>query len=288
LPLPETILSSNTQSQIALQEAEGCSTSVNHEDDPRWSQYSCGGIANYVANIVTNDDNDSDARLSIPIRATKMSKSTDCPGCAMLVCNPDFLARLTHILQASEAYQQAKRNAELEKRATDSFARKLRVEITKCRYRLHRLSPDIRLAKQYDVFDNATGGSSLTALKLERKLAALEAFLERALFRCADTLAALEQQWQNLCAAQAAVNAEFEKAFYDAGLLGDGNNAPSGVQASDVIGEYKAFCRQNSITWEGCEAELLPESLMVGAATEEIDWRLVFSSRKGEALSPRG
>jgi len=106
---------------------------------------------------------------------------------------------------------------------------------------------------------------------LEKKLAVLEAFLERALSRCADTLTALEQQWQDLCAAQAAVNAEFERAFCDAGLLGDGSEAPSGFQASDVIGEYKAFCRHNSITWEGCEAELLPESLMVSVATEEID-----------------
>ena len=146
------------------------------------------------------------------------------------------------------------------------------MEITKTEIRLHRFYPDVQLAKQYNVFENATSGPSATALKLERKLTELRSFLERAMQRCANIFTALEQQSQKLRTAQAAVNADLEEAFADADMLGGEIGAtPDGAQASDVIGEYQAFCRQNGIKWNGGEVAKLPVSLRVGPTVKEID-----------------
>ena len=90
--------------------------------------------------------------------------------------------------------------------------------------------------------------------------------------RCANIFTALEQQSQKLRTAQAAVNADLEEAFADADMLGGEICAtPDGAQASDVIGEYQAFCRQNGIKWNGGEVAKLPVSLRVGPTVKEID-----------------
>jgi hypothetical protein len=269
LPEQQTTLSSDKPRGNVSRGAEGCRNRMRREDSLRRKLSDDALIT--LASVVTNDEDHSETGLPVPVRAFEMPDGTHWPGHAIIMCNSDFLARLTHILKACKACQAAKRNAELEKRATDSFALKLRVQIAKCEIRLQRLDPEIQLAKQYNVFDNATSGPSLTALKLEKKLETLKSFLERATFRCAETLAALEKQSQRLRAVQAAVNADFEKALSDADMLGDENGPPSGVQAADVVSEYKAFCSQNGITWDGDEAEPLPESLMVGAQIEEVD-----------------
>jgi hypothetical protein len=108
-------------------------------------------------------------------------------------------------------------------------------------------------------------------LKLECKLKTLKCFLGRTEERCAGIFTGLGKQEEVLRAAQAAVNTDLEKAFGDADMLGDEMDAPKRAQVSDVIGEYKAFCRQNGIKWGGYEGEALPESLRVGQAVEEVD-----------------
>jgi hypothetical protein len=242
LPEQQTTLSSDKPRGNVSRGAEGCRNRMRREDSLRRKLSDDALIT--LASVVTNDEDHSETGLPVPVRAFEMPDGTHWPGHAIIMCNSDFLARLTL---------------------------KLRVQIGKCEIRLQRLCPEIQLAKQYNVFDNATSGPSLTALKLERKLETLKSFLERVTFRCAETLAALEKQSQRLRAVQAAVNTDFEKALSDADMLGDENGPPSGVQAADVVSEYKAFCSQNGITWDGDEAEPLPESLMVGAQIEEVD-----------------
>jgi hypothetical protein len=223
--------------------------------------------------IFSDDDNDNDFKpdLNIPIRVTDLTTSTDWPGHAFLLCNPAFLTRLTNLLEARKSYEKAKCDANLIKSATETFALKLKMEIARTEIRLKRFSPEISVAKQYDVFKNATTGPSATALKLERRLKTLKSFLKRADERCADIFTALEKQEEGLRAAQAAVNADLEKALADADMLGGEIGAPKGAQVSDVMGEYKAFCRQNGIKWDGCEGGALPESLRVGPVVGEVD-----------------
>ena len=233
---------------------------------------------NAFASFFEDDENEDDFKpdLNIPVRVSELTNSTDWPGHAILLCNPAFLTRLTDLLKTRKAYEKAQRDANLIKSSTDTFALELKMEITKTEIRLHRFYPDVQLAKQYNVFETATSGPSATALKLKRKLVTLKDFLQRAMERCADTFTALEQQSQKLRAAQAAVNADLEKAFVDADMLGAEPGVPIGAQASDVIGEYKAFCRQNGIKWDGSEGEKLPESLRVGPVVEEIDGKGIF------------
>lgn len=273
-----TTVSSTTTSEIASREAGRPTAAALHSSNPnRTSRVeTLNAFASFFEDD-DDDDNDFKPDLNIPVRASELTNSTDWPGHAILLCNPAFLTRLTDLLKTRKAYEKAQHNANLVKSATDTFALKLKMEITKTEIRLHRFYPDVRLAKQYNVYDNATSGPSATALKLERKLTELRSFLERATERCVNTFTALEQQSQKLLAAQAVVNADLEKAFADADMLGGEIGAtPDGVQASDVIGEYRAFCRQNGIKWDGCEGVKLPQSLRVGPAVEEIDGKDVF------------
>jgi hypothetical protein len=271
-----SVLSPNTKSETASQNAQRPSIaalySANQNRKSRVETLST--ITSFFAD--DDDDNAFKPDLHVPVRASELTNSTDWPGHAILLCNPAFLTRLTDLLKARKAHERAKRDANLLRSSTDAFALKLKTEIARTEIRLERFDPDIRLAKQYDVFESATGGPSATALKLERKLKMLEGFRRRAMERCDDTFAALGQRSQMLRAAQAAVDADLEKAFSDAGMLGGGPGAPDGAQASDVIGEYRAFCRQNGIRWDDYEGEKLPESLRVGAAVEEIDGNDIF------------
>lgn len=218
-----------------------------------------------------NNDTDSSPDIDVPVLVFDLINSTDCPGQTVLMCNPTFLARLTHLLKARKAHKKAQHDAGLIKSATDTFALKLKMEIVRTEMRLRRFLPDIQLAKQYNVYDNATGGPSATSLKLERKLGMLRSFLERAAERYADIFVALDEQSQELRAAQAEVNANFEKAFVDAEMLGGEIGEPEGAKVADVIGEYRAFCRQNGIKWDGVEGGKLPESLRVGPVAEGVD-----------------
>lgn len=269
-PLGVTI-SSTTTSDLASQE-DGSPTAMAFHPGNENRVSRVETLNAFASFFEDDDDNDFKPDLHVPVRASELTNSTDWPDHAILLCNPAFLTRLTDLLKIRKAYEKAQRDANLIKPATDTFSLKLKMEITKTEIRLHRFYPDVRLAKQYNVYDNATSGPSATALKLERKLRELRSFLERAVERCAATFTALEQQAQNLRAAQDAVNADLEKAFADADMLGGEIGAtPDGVQASDVIGEYRAFCRQNGIKWDGCEGVKLPQSLRVGPAVEEID-----------------
>jgi hypothetical protein len=72
------------------------------------------------------------------------------------------------------------------------------------------------------------------------------------------------------------VNADLKKAFAAADMLGSEIGAPDGAQASAVIGEYKAFCRQHGIKWDWSECKKLPQSLRVGPVVEDIDGKDVF------------
>lgn len=216
-----------------------------------------------------NDSTDFRPDLQIPVRASDLTKSTDWPGHAFLLCNSAFLTRLTDLLKARKSYEKAKCDTSRIESATETFGLKLKMEIARSEIRLQRYSPEVRLAQQYNVFDNATSGPSATALKLQRRLDMLKSFLERTGERYADTFAALEEQEENLRAAQEAVNADLEKALFDADMLGAEFDAPDGAQAADVIGEYSAFSRVNGIKWDGVEGEALPQSLRVGPAVEE-------------------
>jgi len=276
-PLGITI-SLNTSSETASQEAGRPNAAALHSGNQnRTSRVeTLNAFASFFEDDDDDNNNDFKPDLHVPVRASELTNSIDWPGHAILLCNPAFLTRLTNLLQARKAYEKAERDANLIKCATDTFALKLKMEITKTETRLHRFYPDVQLAKQYNVYDNATSGPSATALKLERKLTELRSFLERAAERCAATFTALEQQSQNLRAAQAAANTDLEKAFADADMLGVEIVAPHGAQASDVIGEYKAFCRQNGIKWDGGEGKKLPQSLRVGLVVEEVDGKAVF------------
>lgn len=218
-----------------------------------------------------NNDTDSSPDLDVPVFIIDLTTTTDWPGQTVLMCNPAFLTKLTHLLKARKVYEKAKSDASLIKSATDTFALKLKMEIAKTEIRLQRFYPDIQLAKQYNVYDNATSGPSATALKLERKLEMLRSFLERTAQRYADIVVVLDEQAQDLRAAQAEVNADLEKAFVDAEMLGGEIGEPEGAKAADVIGEYRAFCRQNGIKWHGCEGGKLPESLRVGPVVERMN-----------------
>ena len=270
------IVSPNTRSEAASQNAQRPSVAALHLGNQNRNSRieTLDTITSFFAD--NDDENDFKPDLHVPVRASELTNSTDWPGHALLLCNPAFLTRLTDLLKARKAYERAKRDANLIRTSTDAFALKLKLEIARTEIRLKRLDPDIRLAKQYNVFENATGGPSATALKLEKKVKTLEGFRQRATERCADTFAALEQRSQMLRAAQAAVNADLEKAFSDAGMLGDDIGAPDVAQASDVIGEYRALCLQNGIKWDDREGEKLPESLRVGPAVEEIDGKDIF------------
>ncbi|GAB7335819.1 hypothetical protein MBLNU13_g08094t1 [Cladosporium sp. NU13] len=273
-PLGITIPS--TTSDIASQRA-GCPTGAAfHPGNP--NRTSRGETLCAFAGFFEADDNDNDFKpeLNVPVRASELTNSTDWPGHAILLCNPAFLTRLTDLLQSRKAYEKASCDANLIKSVTDTFALKLKMEITKTEIRLHRFYPDVQLARQYNVYESATSGPSATALKLERKREELRSFLERAAVRCAGIFTTLEQQAQNLRAAQAAVNADLEKAFAAADMLRGEIDAPKGAQASDVISEYKAFCRQNGVKWDGGESEKLPESLRVGPAVKLIDGKDVY------------
>lgn len=270
-----TVFSPNTKSETASQNARRPSVAALHSGNQnRKSRVET--LSTITSFFADDDDNAFKPDLHVPVRASELTNSTDWPGHAILLCNPAFLTRLADLLKARKAYERARRDANLIRSCTDAFALKLKMEIARTEIRLKRFDPDIRLAKQYNVFENATGGPSATALKLEKKLKTLEGFQQRAMQRCADTFAALEQRSQMLRAAQSAVDADFEKAFSNAGMLGGGIGAPDGVQASQVIGEYRAFCRQNGIKWDGCEGEKLPESLRLGSAVEEIDGKDIF------------
>jgi hypothetical protein len=264
-------LSLDTSSDTVSQEATRSSAAFHHVDTQNRTSRAETWIT--TESIFSDDDNDNDFKpdLDIPIRVTDLTTSTDWPGHAFLLCNPAFIKRLTNLLEARKSYEKAKCDANLIKSATETFALKLKMEIARTEIRLKRFSPEISLVKQYDVFKNATTGPSATALKLERRLKTLKSFLERADERCADIFTALEKQEEGLRAAQAAVNADLEKALADADMLGGEIGAPKGAQVSDVMGEYKAFCRQNGIKWDGCEGGALPESLRVGPVVGEVD-----------------
>lgn len=268
---PGIILSLDTRSETAFQEATRPSAASHHAGTQ--NRASRDTWITVEESIFSDKENGNDFRpdLDIPIRAADLTNSTDWPGHAILLCNPAFITRLTDLLKARKAHEKAKRDANLIKSATETFASKLKMEIARTEIGLKRFSPEIRLAKQYDVFGKATTGPSATALRLERKMKILTSFLKRAEERHADIFTALEKQEENLRAAQAVVNADLEKAFADADMLGGRFDAPKGVQVSDVLGEYKAFCRQNGIKWDGCGSEELPESLRVGPAVEEIN-----------------
>ena len=271
----KSILSPNTRSEIASQVAQRPTASPLHPGSE--NRTSRAETLVTITGFFTDDDNGFKPNLDVPVSVSGLTNSTDWPGHAILLCNPAFLSSVTDLLKARKAYEKAKRDANLIKSATDSFGLKLKMEITKTGIRLHRFYPDIQLAKQYKVFESATSGpGAATAMKLQRKQEELGSFLERALERCAGTFAALEKQSQDLRAAQAAVNADLEKAFADADILGGEIDAPDAVQVSDVIGECRAFCRENGITWDGSEGEKLPESLRVDPAVEEIDAKDVY------------
>ena len=271
LPLPGTTSVSHTQHRSVPEQSSGRGTTARREKRPRRGL--AADVSNDVASVFTiGEDEHSTRDLHIPIRAFKLADDhEDYPGHALFLFNPDFSSRLAHLLQARKVYEKANHNAELEERATSRFIGKLRVEIVKCQLRLQRWSPDTRSANQYNDFDDAASGPSPTALKLERKLDLLSSFLERTTDRRAETEAALEQQTENLHAAQAAINADFEKVLSGVGMLSDEVSPPSGAEVSDVIGDYKAFCLQNGIKWDDREAESLPASLTVGVPVIEVD-----------------
>ena len=292
---PPGITTFNMRSEIAPQEAQRPTVAPLHPGNQNWT--SCTDTRNTVESIFSgnqnrtsqadtwttvesifshdenndNNDNDSKPDLNAPVFVIDLTTTTDWPGQTVLMCNPVFLAKLTDLLKARKAYEKAQHDAALIKSATDTFALKLKMEIARTEIRLQRFYPDIQLAKQYNVYDNATSGPSATALRLERKLEMLRSFLERTAERYADIVVALDEQSQEFRAAQAEVNADLEKAFVDAEMLGGEIGALDGAEADDVIGEYKAFCCQNGIKWDGCEGGKLPESLRVGPVVEQVD-----------------
>lgn len=263
---------STTTSETVSQEASHPTTAAFHPGNQNRASHveTLSAFASFFED--DNDDNDFNPDLNVPVRASELTNSTDWPGHAILLCNRAFLTRLIDLLKTRKAYEKAERDANLIKSATDTFTLKLKMEITKTEIRLHRFYPDVQLAKQYNVFDSATSGPSAIALTLERKLDELRSFLERATKRCTNIFTALEQQSQKLRTAQTAVNADLEEAFANADMLGGEIGAiPDGAQASDVIGEYQAFCRQLGIKWDRGEVAKLPVSLRLGPAVKEID-----------------
>lgn len=289
---PGITISSNVRSKVASEEVAprptaaellpGSQHRTSHADTWNTVESIFSGNQNRISQADTwitvesifsddnNNNNDFSPDLNIPVFVIDLTTSPDWPGQTVLMCNPSFLTKLTDLLKARKAYEKAQHDAALIKSATDTFALKLKMEIARTEIRLHRFYPDIQLAKQYNVYDNATSGPSATALKLERKLGMLRSFLERTAERYADIVAALDEQSQELRAAQAAVNDDLEKAFVDAEMLGGEIGEPDGAKVADVIGEYGAFCRQNGIKWDGCEGGKLPESLRVGPVVDQI------------------
>ena len=265
----ESILPSNTTTSIVSQEPPFPSATTHHPDPQnRPTRPETWITIDSIFSATSSNSNSSTPfapDLVIPVRLLNLSQSTDWPNHTLLLINSTFLTNLTSLLRLRKTHAQAQRSAALIKTATEPFVLKLKSEIARTEIRLRRLSPEVRLAKQYDVFENATSGPSATALKLERRLRELKSFLERTEERVADICVALELQGERLRAAQEAVNDDLERALGEAGLLGGEVGEPEvGVKVEDVIGEYRAFCRRNGIKWDGGEGGKLPESLRVG------------------------
>lgn len=266
----ETILPSTT-TQIFSEEATRPIATPHHpftqNRPPRPDTWIT--VSSIFSATTTSSPNPFNPDLTIPVRLLNLTASTDWPNHFILLCNPTFLTNLTSLLKLRKTHAQAQRGAALIKTATEPFTLKLKSEITRTEIRLRHLSPEVRLAKQYNVFVSATSGPSATALKLERRLRELKSFLERTEERFADIVAALEEQGERSRAAQDAVNEDLERALADAEMLGGEIGGPEGAMVEDVIGEYRAFCRQNGIKWDGGEGVVLPESLRVGPVVGE-------------------
>lgn len=130
------ILSPITRNETASQDAKRPSIAVPHPGNQnRKSRVeTLDNITSFFSD--GDDENTFKPDLHVPVRASELTNSTNWPGHTILLCNPAFLTRLNDLLNARKAYKRAKRDANLIRSSTDTFALKLKTEITRTETRL--------------------------------------------------------------------------------------------------------------------------------------------------------